>query len=146
MTKDVLIRISGLQYMEDQSDDIEVITTGDYFHKNGKHYVIYDELLEGVEGIIRNTVKITPQMLDIRKSGIINTHMVFEKDQKKMTRYTTPMGDMLIGITTSQIQLQEQEDRLNVSVEYSLDINYEAMSVCNITLDVCSREKAQLNL
>lgn len=146
MTKDVLIRISGLQRMDDQSDDVEVITTGDYFQKNGKHYVIYEELLEGVEGMIRNTVKITPEMLDIRKSGVINTHMVFEKDQKKMTRYATPMGDMMIGINTNQIQLQEQEDRLNVSVEYSLDINYEPMSVCNITLDVCSKEKAQLNL
>lgn len=146
MTKDVLIRISGLQRMDDQSDDVEVITTGDYFHKNGKHYVIYEELLEGVEGMIRNTVKITPEMLDIRKSGVINTHMVFQKDQKKMTRYATSMGDMMIGINTNQIQLQEQEDRLNVSVEYSLDINYEPMSVCNITLDVCSKGKAQLNL
>lgn len=146
MTKDVLIRISGLQRMDDQSDDVEVITTGDYFQKNGKHYVVYEELLEGVEGLIRNTVKITPEMLDIRKSGVINTHMVFEKDQKKMTRYSTPMGDMMIGINTNQIRLQEQEDRLNVSVEYSLDINYELMSVCNITLDVCSKGKAQLNL
>lgn len=146
MTKDVLIRISGLQRMDDQSDDVEVITTGDYFQKNGKHYVIYDEMLEGIEGMVRNTVKITPQMLDIRKSGVINTHMVFEKDQKQVTRYATPLGDMMIGISTSRIHLQEQEDRLNVSVEYSLDINYESMTVCNIILDICSREKAQLNL
>jgi uncharacterized beta-barrel protein YwiB (DUF1934 family) len=42
MTKDVLIKISGLQSMDGDSDNIEVITTGEYFLKNGKHYVIYD--------------------------------------------------------------------------------------------------------
>ena len=36
MTRDVLIRISGLQAMDGDHDDVEMITTGDYFLKNGK--------------------------------------------------------------------------------------------------------------
>lgn len=61
MTRDVLIRISGLQQMDDDASDVEVITAGEYFWKNGKHYVIYDELMEGFDGSTRNTVKITPR-------------------------------------------------------------------------------------
>lgn len=148
MTREVLIRISGLQMMasEDEADDVEMITTGDYFRKNGKHYIIYDEVMDGFEGNIRNTVKISPDSMDIRKQGIANAHMVFEQDKKNMTRYATPMGDMMVEVSTNRIQVDEQEDSLKVLVEYSLGINYEHISECNITMDVCSMNKAKLQL
>ena len=148
MTREVLIRISGLQMMasEDEADDVEMITTGDYFQKNGKHYIIYDEVMDGFEGNIRNTVKISPDSMDIRKQGVANAHMVFEQDKKNMTRYATPMGDMMVEVSTNRIQVDEQEDSLKVLVEYSLGINYEHISECNITFDVCSKGKAELRL
>lgn len=146
MTRDVLIRISGLQQMDEDASDVEVITAGEYFWKNGKHYVIYDEMMEGFDGSTRNTVKITPEKMDILKKGVANANMVFEKNQKRLTRYATPMGEMVIEIGTNQIQVDENEDSLKVTVNYSLDINYEHVSDCNITLDVCSMEKAELRL
>lgn len=148
MTRDVLIKISGLQMMDGDggADNIEVITTGDYFLKNGKHYIIYDEVMDGFEGNIHNTVKVSPDMMDIRKQGVASAHMVFEQDKKNMTRYATPMGEMIIEVCTNQIQLEEQEDSLKVVVNYSLDINYEHVSDCNIIMDICSREKAELRL
>lgn len=146
MTKDVLIRISGLQMMDNQDDTVEVITAGDYYQKNGKHYIVYDEVMEEFEGNTRNTLKITPRMLDVRKYGVASAHMLFEQDKTSVTRYATPMGEMLVGISTGRITLEEAEDRLKVKVDYSLDINYEHVSECNITVDVCSREKAELPL
>ena len=50
MTKDVLITISGMQMIDGDNSDIEMITTGAYYMKNGKHYITYDEVLEGYEG------------------------------------------------------------------------------------------------
>lgn len=146
MTRDVLIRISGLQAMDGENDNVEVITTGDYFLKNGRHYVIYDEVMEGFEGNIRNMLKISPDKLDVRKNGAANAHMVFEQDRKNLTRYVTPMGEMIVEVSTNRILLDEQEDSLKVSVDYSLDINYSHVSDCNITVDVCSREHARLEL
>lgn len=147
MTREVLVRISGLQQLDgDSTDEVEVITTGDYFMKNGKHYVVYDEMLEGFDGSVRNTVKISPEMLDVQKKGIMRSHMVFELDKRSTTRYETPMGEMVVEIGTNQIELTEQEDRLLVQVGYSLDINYMHVSDCRLVMDICSREKAQLQL
>lgn len=146
MTRDVLIRISGLQIMDGEDNDVEMITTGDYFQKNGRHYIIYDEIMDGFEGSVRNTLKITPDKMDISKRGIANTHMVFEQDCKNQTRYVTPLGEMIVGICTNKVLLDEQEDSLRISVNYSLDINYQHVSDCNITVDVCSREHAKLEL
>lgn len=146
MTRDVLIRISGMQALNGESNDVEVITSGDYFYKNGKHYLVYEEVMEGFEGNVRNTVKITPDMLDIRKRGIIGTHMVFELDKKSQTRYATPLGDMVVELNTTRIRLEEGEDSLKVVVDYSLGINYQHVSDCSITMDICSRQKAKLQL
>ena len=98
MTRDVLIRLSGLQAMEGDEGTVEVITSGDYFWKNNKHYLIYDEVMEGMDGAIRNTMKLTPDKLEIRKSGPISASMVFEVDKKTQTHYATPMGEMLVEI------------------------------------------------
>ena len=49
MTKDVIIRICGLQAgPETDGEPIEMIVTGEYFYKNNKHYILYEEVVEGV--------------------------------------------------------------------------------------------------
>ncbi len=146
MTKDVLIRIRGLQVMHEESDDIEMITTGDYYQKNGKHYIIYHEKMEGMEGSVKNTLKISDQTIAIKKDGYAATNMVFQKNKKNTTCYATPMGDLTIGISTKDISLQEDEDNLIVSIGYALDINYEFVSDNSIQLHICSKEKAELRL
>ena len=41
MTKDVLISISGLQFAGgENSEPVEVITSGSYYKKNGRHYIV----------------------------------------------------------------------------------------------------------
>ena len=56
------------------------------------------------------------------------------------------MGEMLIGVATGRITLKEQEDSLKVAVDYSLDINYDHVSDCTITIDVCSRVRSSFSL
>lgn len=146
MTREVLIRVTGLRAVDDEDDDVEMIFTGEYFQKNGKHYIIYDEMLEGFEGKTRNTVRIAPGAMDIRKRGLTNAHMVFEQEKERTTRYITPFGELAVEIYTDQIQLEEHEDRLWVSVDYSLGFNYEHVSSNTITMDVCSKDHAQLSL
>lgn len=146
MTKDVLIQISGLQAIDGETNDVEMIFAGNYYLKNGKHYVIYEEIMEGFEGQVHNTVKIGPDAVDIRKNGVIGAHMVFELDKKSQTRYATPIGELLVEIGTNRIRIEEEEDQLKVLIGYSLDINYQHVSDNQIVMDICSKEKAELSL
>ncbi len=71
MTKDVLVSISGHhtdimaepeetpEAMKSGRDAIEVVTPASYYCKDGKHYIIYDEVLEGMAETIKNRIKIT---------------------------------------------------------------------------------------
>lgn len=143
MKKDVLISIAGLHYgaWEDGEDGspIEIITPASYYLKNGRHYIIYDEVVEGVPGTVKNTVKITGDTLfEISKSGISSTRMVFEKNKIHMTNYQTPFGAILVGIHTKDMQMEIQEDRIHMEIFYALDVNHEPLSDCQITVNVKS--------
>lgn len=146
MTKEVLISISGIQIMDGEDNDVELITAGNYYMKNGKHYILYDEVMEGFEGVTKNTIRITPGNMDITKKGVANVHMEFVENKKNLSCYATPYGDMMVGINTSQISISEAEDQLKVKVDYTLDINYEPVSKCNIIVNVQSLAKADFSL
>ena len=149
MTKDVLVSISGkhidimnepAQGFETGDDSIEVVTPANYYCKNGKHYIIYDEVLEGMAGTIRNKNKITgTDSIEIMKSGVSSSHMIFEKNKKNQTYYRTPYGQMLIGVNTKNMEVSVNEDKINVRVDYELDVNHEPMADCKIKMNIVSK-------
>lgn len=137
MKKDVLLSIKGLQFdgMAD-AGDIETITPAEYYTRNGQHYLIYNEATEGFPDFTKNVIKWNEEAMNLTKKGLINTHMTFEKNRKSVTDYRTPFGSILIGIDTKKISMEEKEDNIKVSVDYSLDVNYEFMADCRISVDV----------
>lgn len=148
MTQEVLLTLQGLQFdqREVDADKIETVTVGDYYKKNGKHYVVYEEVTEGFEQTTKNRLKISESMLELSRNGLINMHMVFQENKKNLTNYNTPFGQILIGIDTKKIQIEEQEDKIVVDVDYSLDINYEFLSECHIKINICSKENSSFSL
>lgn len=147
MTKEVLVSISGLQYAEElDQEPVEVITSGDYYKKNDKHYIIYDEVMEGFEGTTKNIIKLSDGFLDITKRGAVNVHMMFEKNKKNVTYYYTPYGSLLIGIEATKIEMEETEQDIHVTVEYILEVNYEHMADCKIKMNVKSKNAGDFKI
>lgn len=143
MTQEVLLTISGLHEMEfvengdEDNEPIEVIAPASYYWKNGKHYILYDEVVEGIPGVIKNKIKITGNdTLEIMKSGVTNAHMVFEKNKMNVTYYDTPYGQIQVGIHTRELDVEVSDDLINVEVEYGLDVNHEAMADCRISMNI----------
>lgn len=149
MTQEVLLTISGLQSMEvmedrnEENEPIEVITPAKYYLKNGKHYILYEEPVEGMSGVIKNKIKITgDSSLEVMKSGITNSHMIFEKDKMNVSFYNTPYGQMQVGVHTRSMEVAVSEERISVEVEYGLDVNDEALADCKISLNIQPRGKS----
>ena len=153
MTKDVLVSISGkhidimndpLEGYETGDDAIEVVTPADYYCRNGKHYIIYDEVFEGMTGTVKNKIKITGEdSVEIMKSGLSSSHMVFEKNKKNLTYYRTPYGQMLVGINTRKMEISVEEDKIDVLVDYELDVNHEPLADCKIKMSIMPKEQVE---
>lgn len=147
MTKDVLITISGLQFADGADNEpVEIITSGVYYKKNGKHYILYDEVTEGTCQTTKNIIKLDDELMDITKRGEMNVHMMFEKNKKNVTYYYTPYGSLLIGVDATKVLVEEQEHDLSVTVDYALEINYEHMADCTITMNVKSKNAGDFKI
>lgn len=142
MNKDVLISITGLQYEIDAEEPVEVICVGEYYKRNEKHYLRYDEIPEDHEGVTSCTMKIWNNQVDLMKRGATNVHMTFEEGQKSTTMYHTPFGDMQVGILTNKVELKEEEDNITIEIHYGLDINFSHISECTIKIKVTQRKVA----
>ena len=136
MTKNVIISITGLQFEADADEAIEVVSRGEYYFRNGKHFLIYEELIEEEHEVSRCIMKISDRAVELTKHGASNVHMLFELGNTNMTYYNTPYGELLLTITTRDIQVKEEENHLSLVLHYNLDMNYQHVSECELRVEV----------
>ncbi|MBS5523691.1 MAG: DUF1934 domain-containing protein [Clostridiales bacterium] len=146
MTKDVIVSISGLQMDVENQAPLEVITVGNYYYKNGKHYILFDETASDSGAHTKNTIKIADNRVDVIKKGENSVHMVFEPDTKNMTYYQTPFGSLLVGINTLGISHKEDNLNIHTKINYALEVNYSHMSDCSIEINIKSKEDKNFRL
>ena len=136
MTQKVTLIFRGMQSNQggEGSEQIETVSQGDYFKRNGKHYVIYEESVEGIDDKVKSKLKFDADTVEVSRSGPMNSHMVFQENKKNLTGYNTPFGQILMGINTKKIQITEQQNRIAVDVDYSLDADDEFLSDCHMEI------------
>ena len=138
MTKDVLVRISGMQF-DIEDEPIELVTAGTYYEKNGKHYVLYEEQPENNGPITKNMIKFHDSCFEMTKKGGNQSYLIFNKDENTTTFYDTPAGTVQIDVTTHDYVMNQSETELEVKINYSLSINYMFISECEVNFKVQAR-------
>ena len=144
MNKDVLIHVRGLQMMEtdDAQEPIEIVVPGQYYFRNGSHYLRYEEMLDDTAETTVNYIKMSPNGVEVRKQGQVNVHMVFEEGKKNKTFYNTPYGTLQMGISATGLELKESEDGIQMKVDYAVDMNEEHVADCYLTVQAQSKDSA----
>lgn len=148
MTKDVWIKVSGLQFTGGgpEAEPVEIITSGTYTEKNGKHYLRYEEILPDESGTTMNTVVIDPESVDILKKGSSSASMFFHRDQKTFSIYNTPFGHLVLGLDTQLIDIDARSDSLAVQVEYGLELNNQFVADCRISITANEKSSGALHI
>ena len=149
MDKNVLIHIRGLQMMEptDEQEPIELVVPGQYYFKNGSHYLRYEELMDetSAEPTV-NYIKISSKAVEVRKKGLVNVHMVFERGKKNMTYYSTPYGTVEMGIAATGVMIGESENGIDMKVDYALEMNEEYVADCYLTVSAQSKASGEFRI
>ena len=149
MDKNVLIHIRGLQMMEptDEQEPIELVVPGQYYFKNGSHYLRYEELMDetSAEPTV-NYIKISSKAVEVRKKGLGNVHRVFERGKKNMTYYSTPYGTVEMGIAATGVMIEESENGIDMKVDYALEMNEEYVADCYLTVSAQSKASGEFRI
>ena len=141
MNREVELVLSGLHDTEGASDKNAVKTaqTAQYFKRNDSHYLLYEEKMDEDQAPCRSRIKFRDHLLELTRQGTAEMHMIFEENKRHVVPYNTPYGQLMLGIETRRVQVEEQEDQICVTVEYILDQEGEPFSESCLKLHI--REK-----
>jgi len=128
MKKDVTINIRGIYNAddEDESDVVELFTTGEFYRKNGSYYISYEESeVTGFEGST-TTLKVEDQdcvTLSRNGKGHEMTQLIVQNGVRHQCHYDMGFGDLMIGVSGKSIRSTLDEHGGQLEFKYSLDIN-----------------------
>lgn len=139
MTKDVLIKVRGVQRDEDGNEAVtETVVDGEYYEKGSSIYLFYEEHLEEESGTVKHIIKLKDDVLELTKKGVVNARMVFEQGKTHVADYATPYGLVQLGVKTYRVSWLAGEDVMEIRAEYALTAGEEILSECV----VCIRAEA----
>jgi len=138
--KDVIISIKGIQgagpYLMEETDAIELITSGEYSHEGSETVFSYMESeMTGMEGT-RTTFHVSPRMVTLTREGTLNAQMVFEQGKKHMFLYETPYGATSMGVDTRRLAYGLGDDGGKMEIDYTIDVDSVVVSENSFVISV----------
>lgn len=138
--KEVMIKIKGRQIGRDNDvDEMEFITEGKLYRRNGTVYLIYEESeLSGIPGC-QTRLRLRDGEIQMKRFGDgagSGTEILFEKGKRYTGYYDTPFGAIEIEVLTNDVASNISEDGGNIDIDYDISLKglAEGRNVLNITL------------
>ncbi len=137
MNKDVIISVNGLQNNEIEQP-VEVVSRGQFYRRGGKSFIKYEQADEYGD-MSKCMIIFGENFLEMRRNGEEGRiHMLFEPGNTCMAVYEMPYGSMLMSTTTSELDITEEKELIEIHIEYTLDVNYMYMSDCCVDIRIMS--------
>ena len=137
MNENYRITVIGKQTVDGEQEKIEVITDGDLTIEDGTITVTYPEYSdENPSTHSETTVTFNGGVLSIDRKGEMSSHLLLEEKVRHECLYSTPMGQMFIGIFTDKITCDIDEHGGEISAAYQLDFNTAVVSYNELYISV----------
>ncbi len=134
----MIISIKGMQFFtgEADSEEIETVNRGTLHRENGKLFLQYDEVYEDTDEITLTELRIGDGELLLTRTGFINVEMDFTRGKKSLSLYKLPFGEILLGIDTEDVRVEESPDEISIRADYSMEINYQFLTDSSLKISV----------
>ena len=136
---DVLIKIKSAQGLGEQQEKIELDTLGKIEIKEEEAILSYDESeLFGAK--VNTFLKVSSDMAVMERTGDYKSKLVIKKGERNNCFYSTPHGDLVIGIFGEEIKSKFGEDKGEMLLKYALDSNLQPISENTVEITVRKAE------
>ena len=134
--KEAVISIKGTQFVDGQSDATELSVVKKK-KKTDKGFVIEYDDYESVTGG-KTVIALGDGALLMTRYGDITTELYFKEGERSNSEYSTPYGNMTVGIYTVQLAYAEGENAVTVLLEYNIDFNsgFAARNILEISVNI----------
>ena len=123
MEKNAVISVVSRQSdIEEDGDEIEVVTPGKFYKENNRYYAVYEETeISGMKGTT-TTFKIDEEKFTLIRTGTTNTEMNFKKYARDLTLYNTPHGALDLTVDTRELKMNVDNGGGDVFIDYDMII------------------------
>ncbi len=123
MKKDAVIRIVSMQRTENGDNAGEMTVAGTISYENNKVIIEYIENNEET-GPEETTITVAENnIVSIVRKGQFSSEMMVEKNTRHHTFYSTPYGELTMGIYGNQVDWSKDDNGGVLRMKYSLDFN-----------------------
>jgi len=123
MDNNAIISVKGIQYIDDEKIETELVSEGEYKYSPEKITILYCEYDQDTGIKTLSEITVTGEHIVLSRDGGQNTRMEFEKGVKCVGYYELPFGSFNISTTVSKTEnsLNVMGGSLFISYNLSLD-------------------------
>ena len=143
MSKDYLITVTGTQTFDEESETLELTTSAVYGERNGKKLIKYKEYdTEDAGSVVSNIIKIEgkDKITLVKNNGVHYSQLILEYGKRHQCFYSTPIGNMAVGIYTDSMTHEIDENGGRIEIDYSIDFNGDFQSENHLVIVLCKKE------
>ena len=121
MKKECTVKLTDVQYEDGERQSIELTTKGTFRGTAGDYELEFDEIFD--EDIRSHTV-ITARKgrcVSVVRQGDITTELTVELGKRHNCHYFTPYGELMLGISASEIEDTVDENGSLLKLVYTID-------------------------
>ena len=131
-----IITIKDTHIVGDEKESSELMITGGLNFFDGGYKIRYKETDEGYEGCFITLKCENGKKVTMTRLGSFSTQMIMELDKRHICCYSTPMGELSLGVYASKVESDVTPEGGTLKMVYSLDIegSYMSENFLDITL------------
>ncbi len=132
--REIRLRILGVQSLDGQEEENEVLTTGSYFIRDGKHYIFYSEYTEQGRKI-RSRLTAGQGFAELKKSDGAGSVLRFQKGKAQNCSYQTAVGTLELISETHRIRWHDLKNGFRLELDYTLYMGGSPVSDYRLTAE-----------
>lgn len=137
--KNAIVTITDRHFQDGEEYSCELTTSGRFEIKENGCTVIYNETDEEMTNCLTTLDVIGSQKITMTRSGKYNTEMIIEKDRRHTCFYSTPYGELIMGIYAKMIVNEMNENGGTLKFAYTIDFNNSPASENELHITVAAK-------
>ena len=133
----VMLSLRSVQrYEEQEAEELELVTEGTMVFRDGGWDISYAESeLTGLEGVT-TTVRVEKDQLTLRRTGQLNSEMVFRLGYSHDSLYQMPFGALLMTVETTSLFYDIVPDGGSIDLCYRVTIENSQAGMIEYHMDI----------
>ncbi len=137
MTEEVWLTIIGEQTSpEGEKEQNRTKCRARYSQDGERHVLEYEERGEEGDKPTQSRLFIERERIEISRKGMVDSHMVMEREKEHDCLYETPYGAFPMKIRTVHVNCLETDERIHARAKYILSVEGDYTADCAVTIRI----------